>query len=470
MEEMRNVKISYEKELADKHALVIGSGLSGIGASHLLLRIGASVTLLEQNEAVTEQEIRERLHGEDRAQVRIIVGALSDEEIMRADVVVPSPGVALDTPLMTLIAARSKRIISEVELAYLCMKGRLVAITGTNGKTTTTTLTGELMRAFYDDVRVVGNIGEPFTEHALETTPETLTVAEISSFQLEAVDRFHADVSALLNLTPDHLDRHHTFENYRKAKERITNRQTGDDVCVLNYMDPYTREYGTNACPARVIWFSSGEKPPYGFWFDGSGIRFVGINREREDEVIGFDECRLKGRVGAENIMAALAIVTGMGFDFTDVLDRVRAFAPVRHRIEFIAEKRGVSYYNDSKATNPDAAIHGIEAMSAPTILIGGGYDKQADYDAWCRMFEGRVKELVLIGQTKDAIEKSARRAGFTNIRKEETFEAAMDYCKDHARSGDAVLLSPACASWGMFRNYEERGDAFRAYVEGIDE
>lgn len=460
-------KEAYLKTCRGESALVIGSGRSGVGSAHLLLAAGASVTLLEQNEKKTAGEVRAALHAEDRDRVDIVIGTLSAERIRDIRLVVPSPGVAMETPLMLTLFEQGKRVVSEIELAYRLSEGKVVAITGTNGKTTTTTLTGELMKAFYDKVLVVGNIGDPYTEHAMETTEETLTVAEISSFQLEAVDFFQADVSALLNVTPDHLDRHGTFAKYREIKERITNRQSKDAVCVLNYMDEETRAFGMERCPARVLWFSSGEIPPYGFYLDGDDIRFVGAGRS--DRVLGLSECLLKGRVGAENIMAALGIVTGLGFDFTDVIDRVRSFHPVAHRIEYVASRGGVDYYNDSKATNPDAAVHGIEAMDRPTVLIAGGYDKGADYDAWTKTFAPGVKTLVLVGATADAIEASARKQGFTDIVRAKSFDDALKSATKAAREGDAVLLSPACASWDMFRDYEERGDAFKTYVRGLE-
>lgn len=455
-------------DMTDKTVLVIGSGKSGIGSAHLLTQAGAKVILLDQDEKKTAESIEERLHAEDRGKVKIVIGVLSKDDQAEISLVVPSPAVPLDSPLMKELAAQNKEIISEIELACRFMKGGFIAITGTNGKTTTTTLTGELMKQMYDSVFVVGNIGEAFTEHALETTEESITVAEISSFQLEAVKTFHANVSALLNVTPDHLDRHHTMENYVECKERISNLQNPKDVCVLNYRDRYTYDFGMRRCPAHVLWFSSNEKPPEGFWLDGDKI--IEVDNSGDREILSFSECLLKGRVGAENICAALCIAKGMGADVSKLADTVRKFKPVAHRIEYIATKKGVEYYNDSKATNPDAAIHGIEAMTKPTYLIGGGYDKGNAYDEWIEAFDGKVKKLVLIGQTAADIKACAEKHGFTDVVMKDTFDEALAYCTEQAVPGEAVLLSPACASWGMFPNYEVRGDMFRQYAEGLTE
>ena len=464
----------YAEEIAGKNVLVVGAGRSGIGSVRLLNRIGAHPVLLEQNENRTAEEIAQTLDEADRAATRILVGALPEEEAAALHEAVISPGVPIDSPIVLQLQKQEIPVLSEVELAYRCMKGKLVAITGTNGKTTTTSLVGEILRKTWrhgaEEVFVVGNIGESFAAHALETTNNSVTVAEISSFQLEAVNRFHANVSCILNITPDHLDRHHTMETYARVKERITvNQVSGEgkcgltDACVLNRNDPYALDFYENRYHGSVIWFSSAGPVPVGLWLDRDVIRLrCGT---KEEEVLRFSECNLKGVCNAENVMAALGIVLGLGIRPQLAAEAVRNFKAVPHRIEYIATKRGVEYYNDSKATNPDSAIQGIKAMDRPTILIGGGYDKQSNYSDWTKQFNGRVKELVLIGETADAIEKSARKNGFTSIHRSETFEEALAYCTTQAGSGDAVLLSPACASWGMFANYEERGDRFREYV-----
>lgn len=473
----KETEISYAEEIAGKRVLVVGAGKSGIGSVSLLVRAGAHPVLLEQNRDREASGIRDTLAPEDRDITEIVVGDLPDDRYHGLSAAVISPGVPIDAPVVLQCQSKGIPVLSEIELAYRFMKGSLVAITGTNGKTTTTALTGEVLKRHWpygaDEVFVVGNIGESFAAHAMQTTEHSVTVAEVSSFQLEAVDRFHAHAAAILNVTPDHMDRHHTMENYAAIKERIANGMrpgTGEqsDCRVLNYMDPYTRDFGMRDDRSGVIWFSSGERPPAGLWLDGDVIRFAREEASGGEEVLRFSECRLKGVCNAENVMASLGLVAALGIPPRSVADTVRQFSPVAHRLEFIAEKGGVDWYNDSKATNPDSAIQGITAMDRPTILIGGGYNKNADYDAWTKCFPGRVKELVLIGETAEAIEKSANKNGFYAVRRADGFDEALAYCRERAQAGDAVLLSPACASWGMFNNFEERGDRFREYVNSL--
>ena len=383
------------------------------------------------------------------------------------DVAVLSPGVPTDIPMVNSLRDRGVKIWGEIELAYTFGAGEIIAITGTNGKTTTTALTGEIMKNYFKDVRVVGNIGIPYTSMVTGSTGETVTVAEISSFQLETIDTFKPHVSAILNITPDHLNRHHTMENYIRAKEDITKNQTADDYCVLNYEDEVLRDFAAE-CPAKVIFFSSRSELSEGFYLDGDIIIYAhdGVR----DEVIDVNELNLLGKHNFENVMAACAMSISFGVPMDKIVEVLKVFKAVEHRIEYVTEKRGVRFYNDSKGTNPDAAIQGIRAMNRPTLLIGGGYDKQSEYDEWIEAFDGKVKELVLIGQTADKIEACAHRHGFMNTVKKDTFEDAVNYCYEHAVSGDAVLLSPACASWGMFPNYEERGRIFKEIVKGFKE
>ena len=459
-----------------KRVLVIGAGRSGVAAVHLLLACGATPVLLEQNEKRTEEDVREALMEEDRAKTEVFAGTLPEAELKKLDCCVPSPGVPMDAPIILSLKEEGIPIYSEIELAYRLMQGTLVAITGTNGKTTTTTLTGALLSArpayhYGEEVFVVGNIGDAFALHTLDTKKSGVTVAEISSFQLEAVEEFHADVSCIMNITPDHLDRHHTMEAYAEAKERITNLQRKEqgDFCVLNYMDPLLREFGETRCTAEVLWFSSGDRPPRGLWLNGDEITVTGLG-DADYVLMRFSECRLVGSAGAEDVMASLAIVIALGHEPFSAVEVIRNFAPVPHRIEFIATKKGVDFYNDSKATNPDAAIQGLRAMEKPTVLIGGGYDKESTYDSWTGLFPGKVRTLVLIGQTAEKIAESARAQGFTDIVFAESFEEAFAKATEAAKEGDAVLLSPACASWGMFKDYEERGNRFRALTEALEE
>lgn len=450
-------------EIQGKRVLVVGSGKSGIGAVSLLNAVGAVPVLFDGNEKLDPEEIRLRAGG--RKDLDIYVGSVPEEEKKQIVLVVISPGVPVDAPFLTEYRERGIPVWGEIELAYTFARGKIAAITGTNGKTTTTTLVGQIMEAYYSSVFVVGNIGNPYTEAALLTREDSVTVAEISSFQLETIHSFRPEVSAILNITPDHLNRHHTMECYVETKQMIARNQTGEDVCVLNYEDEYTREFGRR-CPAKVIYFSSARKLTEGIYLDGEEIFYAQDGKIRG--LMNIHEMNLVGMCNVENVMAAIAIGNAMKVPMAVILKTVREFKAVEHRIEFVATRNGVDYYNDSKGTNPDAAIQGIRAMNKPTVLIGGGYDKQSEYDQWIEAFDGKVKAFVLIGQTRDKIAECAKKHGVKNIILADTFEEAFSVCVEQAQPGDAVLLSPACASWGMFPNYEVRGKVFKELVEKI--
>lgn len=445
--------------------LVIGSGKSGISSANLLLRNHAQIAIYDGNDTLTPDDIRARsdLFGD----IEVYIKDMTDEEIASFDHVVVSPGVSMESPLLVRCRSLGRHIIGEIELAYLYAKGAIVGITGTNGKTTTTTLVGEIMKRKYKDVYVVGNIGMPYTDIADQTTQDSVTVIELSSFQLETVEAFHANVSAVLNLTPDHLDRHHTMENYAACKMRVTNLGTKSDVCVLNADNEYTAAFAQN-CPAVPVLFSSTQVLQDGYdLIDGKICQASG---GKQEELMDVHEMNLVGTCNAENVMAAIAMGRGMDVEMDLIIDTIKNFRAVEHRIEYVTTKRGVRFYNDSKGTNPDAAIQGIRAMEGATCLIGGGYDKGIAFDEWIQAFDGKVKKLVLLGQTAQMIAQTARKYGFEDIVFADTLEEAIDLCYAEAKEGENVLLSPACASWGMFPNYEVRGNLFKEYVRGLKE
>ncbi len=452
-------------DLTGKRVLVVGSGISGIAATELLKKKGCEVVLYDGNESLDVEALKEK--APVFRDVSILLGDLPKEQMEKIDLAVLSPGVPTDLPFVNSMREQGIPIWGEIELAYFFGKGRIAAITGTNGKTTTTALTGQIMEAYYKDVKVVGNIGIPYTSVAAETTEETVTVAEISSFQLETIHAFHPQVSAILNITPDHLNRHHTMECYIEAKESITKNQTAEDTCVLNYEDEVLRRFG-ETLKCKVVYFSSERKLDKGLYLDGKEIFYA--DGEKTTKVINVDELNILGKHNYENVMAATAMALSMGVPMEKIVEVLKVFQAVEHRIEYVTEKRGVRFYNDSKGTNPDAAIKGISAMNRPTYLIGGGYDKQSEYDEWIESFQGKVRKLVLIGQTKEKIAACAKKHGFTDVVMCETLEEAIDYCYQNAKSGEAVLLSPACASWGMFPNYEVRGKIFKDYVNNLSE
>ena len=440
--------------------LVFGSGISGEAAAGLLCDQGAQVILYDGNEKLDAGEIRKRVPDG----VEIVLGAFPEEILGELSLTVMSPGVPTDLPVVEKMHSLSIPVWGEIELAYTYAGGDVLAITGTNGKTTTTTLLGEIMKRAAESVFVVGNIGTPYTGIAARTGEDSVIVAEMSSFQLETIHSFRPKVSAILNITPDHLNRHHTMEAYIAAKERIAENQTSEDWCVLNYEDEVLRAFGESIRP-KVLYFSSRRKLNRGIYLDGDQII---CNIDGEIPVCRTSELQILGTHNYENVMAAVAMAYVYGVPMDTIRETLKAFKGVEHRIEFVAEKNGVAYYNDSKGTNPDAAIRGIQAMNRPTVLIGGGYDKDSSYEEWIQAFDGKVKKLVLLGATREKIAETARRMGFTEIVMADSFEEAFAKCVEYACPGDAVLLSPACASWGMFKNYEERGDKFKELVDQL--
>ena len=409
-------------ELQGKKVLVFGSGKSGIGASDLLAKVGAFPVIYDGNAETDKDAVVHKTDG--TYPVTVYAGELPKEVQDSLDLVVLSPGVPTDLPLVKSFYEQGLPVWGEVELAY----------------------------------RV-------YTSKALEMKPNSVTVAEISSFQLETIDEFAPKVSAILNITEDHLNRHHTMEEYIRVKELITENQGTEDVCVLNYEDEVLREFGKHLTP-RVVYFSSGRKLDEGIYLDGNKI--ILKDGEKEIEVVKTEDLKLLGKHNFENVMAAVAMAYYDGVSLDSIRKSICEFTAVAHRIEYVTEKKGVVYYNDSKGTNPDAAIKGIQAMNRPTLLIGGGYDKQSGYDEWIEAFDGKVRYLVLIGQTKEKIKEAAEKHGFHDIILCEDLKEAVKVCEEKAQPGDAVLLSPACASWGQFDNYEQRGDMFKEYVRNL--
>ena len=452
-------------DLTDKKVVVVGTGVSGMGAVKLLSETSADITLYDGNDKADRDEILKKIP--DDCDLRLIIGEMPDEVVKETDLLVISPGVPIDSDIVKLFEKENVPVWGEIELAYNFEKGTVFAITGTNGKTTTTTLVGEIMKKYNNQTFVVGNIGNSYTSEVLKTTKDSYTVAEISSFQLETIREFAPKGSAILNITPDHLNRHYTMENYAAVKESITKNQwkvREDDYCVLNYDDKVLREFGKTI--KNPVYFSRKEKPSKGAYLDGRIIRY--FDGKDDYEVMSVDDMHLFGNHNYENVMAAIAMTIEAGVPLNIIINVIKDFMGAEHRIEYVRDKNGVRYYNDSKGTNPDSSIKALEAMSRPTILIAGGYDKHSEFDEFIEAFDNKVKLMVLIGQTADKIEETAVRHGFTNIIKTDSLEKAVKICAENAVSGDVVLLSPACASWGMFKNYEERGKLFKEYVNSL--
>ncbi len=440
--------------LREKKAVVVGLGKSGLAAYELLKKMGARVCLYDGKEDLDVSAY----------DAPVYLGDFPEEVFAGLDCAVFSPGVPLDIPPAHFLREKNVPIIGEIELAFMMEKGTVAGITGTNGKTTTTTLVGEIMKAYNEQTFVVGNIGNPYTKEVLKSTENSFTVAEISSFQLETIDTFRPKVSAILNITPDHLNRHKTMECYIDTKFAIAKNQTKEDLCILNYEDEVLRNRaGELSC--LVKFFSSKQKLTDGLYQDD--MHNI-VDGETGEVLMNMKECHLPGDHNCENIMAAILMTRELGVPMEQIIHVVKEFQAVEHRVEFVKTVCGVDYYNDSKGTNPDAAIKGISSMDRPTVLIGGGYDKGGEFDEWIRAFDGKVKKLFLLGETKEKIAEAAKRQGFSDYEFVDNLEEAVKKAAQTAVEGDAVLLSPACASWDMFDSYEQRGTMFKDYVRSL--
>ncbi len=440
--------------------LIVGAGRSGICSAQLLEASGKDYVIFDGNEQLDKKAVLEKI-GTDRV-VEFFLGDVSEAQLEGISVCVVSPGVPLETDIMKKVCRCKIPVWSEIELAYIYDKGEVIGITGTNGKTTTTSLTYEIVKAYNKNTLLVGNIEIPYTGRVGDSVSGGATVAEISSFQLETMLTFKPKVSAILNITPDHLDRHKTMENYADIKKSIAKNQTKDDFCVLNHDDAVLRAFA-DECSANVIFFSSKEKLENGIYYSDKSIYIAkdGVS----EHFISTDDVKLVGIHNFENIMAATAITMSFGVPLDIIKETVKNFVAVEHRIEYVETVNGVKYYNDSKGTNTDAAIKAIDAMPASTVLIAGGYDKNSEYDEWVSRFPGKVRKLVLIGQTREKIAAACEKIGFTDYIFADDLREAVEICKKEALPGDCCLLSPACASWGMFKNYQQRGDMFKSLV-----
>ena len=451
-----------------KKVLIAGAGRSGIGSARLLQKNGAEIIFYDGKTDVDVEKLLSQL--EDREHVGVVLGDINDAILSDVELMILSPGISIESEIVSKVREYDIPVWGEVELAYRLGAGHLAAITGTNGKTTTTSLVGEIFKAHTDNSYTVGNIGIPYTGAADKMNDDSYIALEVSSFQLESIEEFHPHVSAVLNVTPDHLDRHHTMENYASVKLDVCLNQTEEDYIVLNYDDPITREMAKDKrVKAKVIYFSrTFEFTDYseGIYQNGDSIYLK--DKGEVNKVIDINELILLGGHNIENYMAGIAITYYMGIPMETIVSVLRTFKGVSHRIEFVDEVNGVTYYNDSKGTNPDAAIKGIQAMNRRTVLIGGGYDKGVPFDEWIKAFDGKVKKLVLLGQTAQLIADTAKKYGFNDIIFVDSLKEAVLVCAKEAEPGDSVLLSPACASWGMFDNYEQRGDMFKEFVREL--
>jgi UDP-N-acetylmuramoylalanine--D-glutamate ligase len=446
-------------DLKDKKVLVIGMAKSGVSAALLCNKYGAKVTV---SDTKTADKIGLDIQVLLDKGIEVLLGTKADDIVVHQELIVISPGVPIDIAAIKKANELNIPVIGEIELAYRFSKAPIIAITGTNGKTTTTILTGEILKAFNNNVEVVGNVGVPFCDKVEQVTQDGFTVVEISSFQMETAYEFRPKVSAVLNITPDHLDRHKTYENYIATKEKIFKNQQPEDYCILNYDDDICRGMA-NRTEAKVIFFSTKQILSEGIYLDNTVIK-ANINGVCVD-ICDIDQMQIFGNHNIQNAMAAIAMAICVSAPIDRIKKTIVEFKGVEHRIEYVATVDGVAYYNDSKGTNPDASIQAIKAMKHKTVLIGGGYDKNSDFTDWIEAFDGKVKKLILIGATAQKIKDTAEKLGFKDSVIVQDFKTAVDLAHTTASQGECVLLSPACASWGMFDNYEQRGEIFKAIV-----
>lgn len=442
--------------------LIVGAGRSGICCAKMLTETGDDFVIYDGNINLDKKATEEKI---GRSGITFILDKITEKDFDGIDVCAVSPGVPYNSPVLTLAREKGIPLWSEIELAYLYDKGDIIAITGTNGKTTTTSLVYEIVKAHNENTLLVGNIEIPYTGLALTSKEGGATVAEISSFQLETMVTFKPKVSAILNITPDHLDRHGSMENYINLKKSIAKNQTEDEFCVLNYDDEVLRNFG-KALTCKPLFFSAKSELEDGlFYKDGTVYKAVGGT---VTPYLTQNDTNLVGVHNFENIMAAILMTEAFGIPEKTIKEAIRTFRAVEHRIEFVAEKNGVKYYNDSKGTNTDAAIKAIDAMPSKTVLIGGGYDKHSDFTEWVSHFPDKVRKLILIGQTAQKIADTCEKIGFTDYLFAESLPEAVSIASKEAKEGDCCLLSPACASWGMFKNYQQRGDMFKEEVNKL--
>jgi len=456
---LRDSLVKKIVDLQNKRVLVVGLGKSGVASALFLKSRGARVTV---SDSKPEAELRNEIlllldHG-----ITVETGGHGDRTFRGQDLIVVSPGVPFDAPQLEQARALGEPVIGEVELAAQFLPGPIVAITGANGKTTTTTLAGEIIAAGKFHTLVGGNIGTPAISFADQANANTWTVLEVSSFQLETIVSFRPRIAVVLNITPDHLDRHKTFANYVDAKARIFKNQQPDDFAVLNADDPTTSGLA-NCTKAQLFWFSRKKEVEKGAFVRGGQILFRDGKSERE--IMPLAEIPLKGAHNLENVLAGVSIGMLAGCQPAQIRDAVRNFKAVEHRLEFVAKVAGVDYYNDSKATNVDATIKALESFPANIHLILGGKDKGSDYSVLNDLLRERVKRVYTIGAAAPKIESQIAGA---EVIPSQTLENAVRRARESAAAGDVVLLAPACASFDQFENYEHRGRVFKELVHSL--
>lgn len=448
-------------DLKNKNVLLVGLAKTGVSTIKKLNKLGANIIVNDIKPKEKLEGIIEEIDNLDN--IEYVLGKHL-ENIENIDLTIVSPGVPLDLPFIEKIKSEGIKIIGEVELAYKLSKNpTFIGITGTNGKTTTTSLVGEMFKKANKDTYIVGNIGNPVIDTVDLTNENSYLVTELSSFQLESIEDFKPKVSTIINITEDHLNRHHTMENYINAKARVFKNQDKTDFTILNYDDSIVRDLGKNS-NGNVLYFSIKEEVKQGAYLDKNNNIVIKVDG-KELVLMNKSELTLPGNHNLENAMSAILMAYVLNIHTDVIIDTLRTFKGVEHRLEFVTNKDGIMFVNDSKGTNPDSTIKAITSYEKPIVLIAGGYEKQSDFTEMIKYATKNVKALVLLGQTAEKIETTAKEHGIDNISKVEDMEAAVKKAYEIAESGDVVLLSPACASWDMYPNFEARGLDFKENI-----
>lgn len=445
--------------MKNKNVLVIGLGISGVSCIKGLNKLGANIYVYD---SVPKEKLYEVLKELEDIKAEYYFENM-DFSIDNIDLAIKSPGIKYEIPIIQKLIKKNIKVISDIEAAYMITKSKIISITGTNGKTTTTTLIGEIIKRANKKCKVTGNIGFGMFDDALNSKEDGILVVEASSFQLAGTYDYKPYISVITNITPDHLDFHHNFENYTEAKFKNTINQDENDYAILNYEDIIIRNYSKNI-KAKKIFFSSNNILEQGIFVRNDKIIYKENNKEIF--IMNINEIFIPGKHNTENALAAIGACIALNIDINIIAAVLREFKGVEHRLEYTGEWNGVKFYNDSKGTNPDASIKAVEGIEKPIILIAGGYDKNSEYDEFIKVCKTKVKALILLGQTADKIEKCARKYGLNNIYRVENMDQAVKKSFEISSEGDNVVLSPACASWGMYPNYEVRGRDFKERVK----
>ncbi|MDR7857187.1 UDP-N-acetylmuramoyl-L-alanine--D-glutamate ligase [Tissierella sp.] len=449
--------------LKNKKVLALGLGISGLSTVKALHKLDAQIVV---SDSKTEEELKDFF---DKIQDIYVEKYLSttDVPLENIDLIVKSPGIPLSVPILHEARIRNIEIITDIELAYrISPTENIIAITGTNGKTTTTTLIGEVFKKANFNSYVAGNIGVGILWDMVNSKENDVFIIEASSFQLESTTYFKPKVSLITNLTPDHLDWHGSVDNYYNAKKKVFNNQDEEDYTVLNYDDKIIRKM-KDEINSNIIWFSSSEILQKGVYVENNYI--VIKDGEITTKILPIKDLRLLGKHNLENALGAVGVCWAMGIEVNIIAEVLKEFKGVEHRIEFVNTIKDISFYNDSKGTNSDSTIKAIEAIDAPIILIAGGYDKGSTFDELIKAFNEKVRELILLGATREKIKETAEKYNFDNIHLVENMKEAVELAYSHGNPNDNILLSPACASWGMYNNFEERGRDFKDIVNGLE-